>query len=118
MTEIIDKFWPLQDKLHDMMVTATLKKDVDAVERTIPAGTRVRIVMVSRFGDVGITDQLDHTGYCARVGSYKDEKDVRNPGNIEDLFDDLTGIDPVMDSIDPNWGDDDSEPKPFHGWNT
>lgn len=36
--------------------------------RTIPAGTKVKIVMVSRFGDVGITDDLDaETGYRARV---------------------------------------------------
>lgn len=34
---------------------------------TIKAGTRVKIVMASRFGDVGITDDLlaDH-GYVAR----------------------------------------------------
>lgn len=36
--------------------------------RTIDAGTLVRIVMVSRFGDVGITDDLNATyGYHARV---------------------------------------------------
>lgn len=34
----------------------------------IPKGTTVRIVMVSRFGDVGITDKLDDAvGYRARV---------------------------------------------------
>jgi|688.fasta_scaffold2758658_1 hypothetical protein len=33
-----------------------------------PAGTRVKIVMVSRFGDVGITEDLTkETGYGARV---------------------------------------------------
>lgn len=33
-----------------------------------PAGTRVKIVMVSRFGDVGITENLDaENGYGARV---------------------------------------------------
>lgn len=33
-----------------------------------PAGTRVKIVMVSRFGDVGITENLNaETGYGARV---------------------------------------------------
>lgn len=37
-------------------------------ERTVPAGTRVKIVMVSRFGDVGITTDLAaETGYGARV---------------------------------------------------
>lgn len=36
--------------------------------RIEPAGTRVKIVMVSRFGDVGITTKLDaETGYGARV---------------------------------------------------
>ena len=36
--------------------------------RTLQAGTRVRIVMVSRFGDVGITDDLTRSrGYIARV---------------------------------------------------
>lgn len=34
---------------------------------TIPAGTRVRIVMASRFGDVGITDDISaEHGYCVR----------------------------------------------------
>lgn len=38
------------------------------VERRIPAGTKVKIVMVSRLGDVGITDDLTaKTGYLARV---------------------------------------------------
>ena len=34
----------------------------------VPAGTVLRIVMASRFGDVGVTDRLeDETGYGARV---------------------------------------------------
>lgn len=34
----------------------------------IPAGTMVKIVMASRFGDVGITEKLDaEYGYGARV---------------------------------------------------
>jgi len=38
------------------------------IERWIPAGTKVKIVMVSRFGDVGITDDLEaFNGYAARV---------------------------------------------------
>lgn len=38
------------------------------IERWIPAGTRVRIVMVSRLGDVGITDVLtDERNYKTRV---------------------------------------------------
>ena len=37
-------------------------------ERELPAGTTVKIVMVSRFGDVGITDDLNaEFGYEART---------------------------------------------------
>lgn len=40
--------------------------------RWAPAGTKVKIVMVSRFGDVGITDDLTaEFGYLARVGLEK-----------------------------------------------
>lgn len=45
-------------------------KDGHAQFDTVPcaAGTRVKIVMVSRFGDVGITENLAaETGYGARV---------------------------------------------------
>lgn len=36
--------------------------------RYVPAGTLVKIVMVSRMGDVGITDNLDaENGYKARL---------------------------------------------------
>lgn len=105
MTLIIDKFWHLKNKLHGMMVTATLKKDVDALDKIIPAGTRVRIVMMSRFGDVGITDQLENTGYCARVGGEGDGIEVelsqpRNPGEVEDLFEDIRGWVEDMDITD------------------
>lgn len=34
---------------------------------TIPEGKRVRVTMVSRFGDVGINDNLEALGYVARV---------------------------------------------------
>jgi len=37
-------------------------------KRLLPKGTRVRIVMASRFGDVGITDRLEaEHGYGARL---------------------------------------------------
>jgi hypothetical protein len=37
-------------------------------EYDVPAGTTVRIVMVSRFGDVGITEKLQNsTGYGIRL---------------------------------------------------
>lgn len=42
----------------------------------IPKGTKVKIVMVSRFGDVGITDDLDKQfGYRARV-SFDDLEEI------------------------------------------
>lgn len=46
------------------------KEDGEPVmkDHPIKAGTTVKIVMVSWFGDVGITDKLeDETGYQARV---------------------------------------------------
>jgi hypothetical protein len=94
MTTIDDKFWHLKGLLHDLYVTATLVKDVDAVEKILPAGTRVRIVMMSSFGDVGITDKLDEMAYCARVGGepLADGMNPRNPGNLDDLFTDITGM--------------------------
>lgn len=43
---------------------------------TIPAGTRVKVVMVSRFGDVGITDDMSDAyfvgGYTARIPLHPD----------------------------------------------
>jgi len=37
-------------------------------EYDVPAGTTVRIVMVSRFGDVGVTEKLQNTtGYGIRL---------------------------------------------------
>lgn len=43
--------------------------DDNSTYRTVPAGTTVKIVMVSRFGDVGITEDLSaEHGYEARVG--------------------------------------------------
>ena len=37
-------------------------------QRQLPVGTMVKIVMVSRFGDVGITDDLTaQVGYHARI---------------------------------------------------
>jgi hypothetical protein len=47
--------------------------ELDSIE--IKAGTTVKIVMVSRFGDIGITEKLDKEhGYGARV-------------NMDDLYD-------------------------------
>lgn len=48
-------------------------------EVPIPAGTPLKIVMVSRFGDVGLTDDLDAVnGYHIRVFPSDDQiKDLR-----------------------------------------
>ena len=46
-------------------------EDKDFARHICPAGTKVRIWMVSRFGDIGITDNLiDPVGYDARVEPY------------------------------------------------
>lgn len=51
------------------------------VDHEIPAGTTVKIVMWSRFGDVGITDDLEaEHGYGARV-NLSELKNVRNIRN-------------------------------------
>lgn len=42
--------------------------DPEFTEETVPAGTTVKIVMVSRLGDVGITTDLESDrGYSARI---------------------------------------------------
>lgn len=48
---------------------ATLTRDAVLEGKVVyPAGTRVRVVMASRFGDVGITDDLKATsGYHYRT---------------------------------------------------
>ena len=86
---IFEELWEVKNKLPETMITAVLKKDVDAVARVIPSGTKVRIWMVSRFGDVGITDDLSTSasGYDARVGPAPSVvRNVRNPGNLEDYL--------------------------------
>ena len=46
----------------------TLKREVQVQHGTLPVGTKIKIVMVSRFGDVGITTDFNaDTGYVARV---------------------------------------------------
>ena len=84
--------WQYKNKLPETFIFATLKKDVDAVSRIIPAGTRVRIWMVSRFGDVGITDNLTSAiGYDARVDC-ENNPTHRNTGQFDDWFENLSGM--------------------------
>lgn len=66
---------------------------------TIPAGTRVKVNMASRLGDVGITDDLGaNTGYCYRVTCIEGEWDLGNgkviPLKPEGL---LLNIEPIED---------------------
>ena len=57
------------------------KNEPVMADREIPAGTTVKIVMWSRFGDVGITDDLEaEHGYGARV-NLSELKNVRNIRN-------------------------------------
>lgn len=51
-------------------------------DKPLPVGTRVKIVMVSRFGDVGITDDLTaENGYHLRVNIDELEQKFENFGN-------------------------------------
>ena len=51
-------------------------------EKIHPVGTRVKIVMASRFGDVGITDDLQFgTSYHLRVNISELEQKFENFGN-------------------------------------
>ena len=76
---------------YDYIITATTKKDFimdvwngihpveeNSCKHLCKAGTRVRIWMVSRFGDAGITDNLKNpNGYdCRNVDVDKDLKDI------------------------------------------
>lgn len=56
------------------------------VPEEVKAGTKVKIVMVSRFGDIGITNKLDtDVGYGARVE-----------------FEDIERIDDVENTVSEN----------------
>jgi len=89
--------WVPHDRQTWKFRYARLKKDVTGLRylgrwgkvgnlegpmmETIPlsAGTLVKIVMVSRFGDVGITERLeDEYGYIIRVelADLEEEKDI------------------------------------------
>jgi len=53
-------------ELHKWNQRHPYEENVTLVE--LPIGTRVKIVMASRLGDVGITDDLEaETGYHARI---------------------------------------------------
>jgi len=88
-----EDLWKLKESADwfDKTVTATTKKDFEmsvwnghhpveknSTTHTCKAGTRVRIWMVSRFGDAGITDNLDNPhGYdCRGVNVEADLEDI------------------------------------------
>ena len=51
-------------------------------EKPLPVGTRVKIVMASRMGDVGITDDLSaEHGYHLRIDISELEQKFENFGN-------------------------------------
>lgn len=73
--------WQYKLTMFDYFITATIKQDVEMLvcnkrhpvdenttKHICKAGSKVRIWMVSRFGDCGITDNLDNAhGYDSRV---------------------------------------------------
>ena len=53
---------------HDVIFHSWSPITRETTTYTVPKGTKVKIVMQSRFGDVGITTNLNTTfGYQARV---------------------------------------------------
>jgi hypothetical protein len=65
--------WPYEygELIHDITFTKYTHvpgAELQALETIVPAGTTVRISMYSRFGDVGITTNLDreYAGYGTR----------------------------------------------------
>lgn len=54
-------------------------RDPEFIEDVVPAGSTLKIVMISRFGDVGLTDDLKaENGYHTRVPiDSADIKDIR-----------------------------------------
>ena len=91
--DIFGQLWDLKCndlKWYTKSITAKVKIDVrmnvwngtnpvkeNTTTHTCKAGTKVRVWMVSRFGDVGITDNLvNPVGYSARV----------DPEDIEDVI--------------------------------
>lgn len=83
MNNIFELLWRIKGlgKWNDCIIYAVTTEDVemqvwngkhsadkDFSRHICPAGTKVRVWMISRFGDIGITDNLvDPRGYDARV---------------------------------------------------
>lgn len=76
-----EEAWQFKNRIPFEELYGVLKKDAEmrvwnqkhpveenTTKHVAPAGTKVRIWMVSRFGDVGVTDNLKNPhGYDARI---------------------------------------------------
>jgi len=70
-------------------------KDPEYIRGTWPAGTQVKVVMESRFWDIGITDDLEaENGYDARISpatvtwegiTPEEEAELSERGRLHDL---------------------------------
>jgi len=70
--------WPYRFATLKHEVTMLHLRDGKEVEITVPAGAPVKLVMVSRFGDVGVTEDLTaENGYGVRL-TLDDLQDWRN----------------------------------------
>lgn len=99
---LFDRIWQFKGGVNSVLpetpycrMEAVLKRDVEVmadglfgpadqiVSRIIPAGTKVRVWTSSRFGWVGISDDLTDAcnGYDVCLGG---SPELRNPGPIED----------------------------------
>lgn len=77
---IINRYEPIHP-IEAYKIIGTLNKPVETImwnwehpyaknttTKTLPVGTHVRVIMVSRLGDIGITERLEATnGYDARI---------------------------------------------------
>lgn len=69
-----DETWPAYygELSEDTVFHDFNQQTRETTKRVVPAGTTVRIVMASRFGDVGITDDLSkEMGYGSRLAPEK-----------------------------------------------
>lgn len=73
------QFEPHDPRIESHVITGTLKRNVEMSDwnpttrlfvnkHCVEKGSKVRIVMVSRLGDIGITDKMSDTrGYSVRI---------------------------------------------------
>ena len=62
-------------------ISSPMREVEEKVIRTLAKGTRIKVVMASRMGDVGITPNLDaHNGYVVRINCIDGEWDMFGDG--------------------------------------